>query len=43
MSKQSLNLAQIEQYNQDGYLILKGFLNSEEVGKLYQIAILLPK
>ena len=39
MSKQSLNLAQIEQYNQDGYLIIKGFLNSEEVGKLYQIAI----
>ena len=39
MSKQSFTSAQIEQYNQDGYLILKGFLNSEEISKLYQIAI----
>lgn len=39
MGKQSLTAAQIEQYNQDGYLILKGFFNQEEVSKLYQIAI----
>ena len=39
MSKQQLTPAQIEQYNQEGYLIIKGFLNQEEVSKLYQIAI----
>jgi phytanoyl-CoA hydroxylase len=39
MLKQSLTPAQIEQYNTDGYLIVKGFLNTEEVSKLYQIAI----
>lgn len=39
MSKQALTPAQIEQYNQDGYLILRKFLNQEEVSKLYQIAI----
>ena len=39
MSKQQLTSAQIEQYNQDGYLIIEGFLNQEEVSKLYQIAI----
>ena len=39
MSKQSFTSAQIEQYNQYGYLILKGFLNSAEISKLYQIAI----
>lgn len=39
MSKQALTLAQIEQYNQDGFLIISGFLNQEEVSKLYQIAI----
>ena len=39
MSKQQLTSAQIEQYNQDGYLIIEGFLNQEEVSRLYQIAI----
>lgn len=39
MSKRQLTSAQIEQYNQDGYLIIEGFLNQEEVSKLYQIAI----
>lgn len=39
MSKQQLTPTQIKQYNQDGYLILRGFLNQEEVSKLYQIAI----
>lgn len=29
MQKQQLTPAQIEQYNQDGYLILRGFLNAE--------------
>jgi phytanoyl-CoA hydroxylase len=39
MSKQVLTLAQIEQYNQDGYLILRDFLNPQEISRLYQIAI----
>lgn len=39
MSKQQLTTDQIEQYNQNGFLILKEFLNQEEVTKLYQIAI----
>lgn len=39
MSKQSFTSAQIEQYHQDGYLILKGFLTSEEIFKLHRIAI----
>lgn len=39
MSKQQLNLTQIKQYNEDGYLIIKGFFNSEETSKLYHIAI----
>ena len=39
MSKQQLTSVQIEQYNQDGYLIIEGFLNQEEVSRLYQIAI----
>jgi phytanoyl-CoA hydroxylase len=39
MSKQALTLAQIEQYNQDGYLILRDFLNQQEISRLYQIAI----
>ena len=39
MTKQQLTPAQIEQYNQGGYLIIRGFLNPEEVSKLYQIAI----
>jgi phytanoyl-CoA hydroxylase len=39
MKKQSLTPQQIEQYNEDGYLIVKGFLNPEEVSKLYKIAI----
>jgi phytanoyl-CoA hydroxylase len=39
MKKQSLTPQQIEQYHVDGYLIIKGFLNPEEVSKLYKIAI----
>ena len=39
MKKQSLTPQQIEQYNEDGYLIVKGFLNTQEVSKLYKIAI----
>jgi hypothetical protein len=39
MLKQQLTPAQIEQYNQEDYLILRGFLNQEEYSKLYQIAI----
>lgn len=39
MTNQSLSPAQIEQYNQDGYLIIKGFLSDEEVENLYHVAI----
>ena len=39
MTNQSLTPNQIRQYNQDGYLIVKGFLSAEEVEKLYQVAI----
>lgn len=39
MTNESLSPAQIEQYNQDGYLIIRGFLNADEVEKLYQVAI----
>ncbi|MFD2570487.1 phytanoyl-CoA dioxygenase family protein [Spirosoma soli] len=39
MTNQALTPEQIQQYNQDGYLIVKGFLSSEEVAKLYQVAI----
>ena len=34
-----LTSAQIQQYNQDGFLIIKGFLQSKEVDKLYHVAI----
>jgi phytanoyl-CoA hydroxylase len=39
MEKQQLTSSHIEQYNRDGYLILKGLLNAEEVSKLHEIAI----
>ena len=39
MSKFQLTPTQIEQYNQDGYLIMKGFFNAEESKKLYEVAI----
>ncbi len=39
MTNQSLTQAQIEQYKKDGYLIINGFLNPEEVEKLYEVAI----
>lgn len=39
MTNQSLTSAQIQQYNQDGYLIVKGFLSAGEVEKLYHVAI----
>jgi phytanoyl-CoA hydroxylase len=39
MVKLSLTPAQINQYNVEGYLIVKGFLDSEEISKLYHIAI----
>ena len=39
MTSQSLTPEQIQQYNQDGYLIIKNFLNAEEVEKLYHVAI----
>lgn len=39
MTNQSLTTDQVRQYNQDGYLIINGFLNPAEVKKLYQVAI----
>lgn len=39
MTNESLTSEQIQQYNQNGYLIVRGFLNTEEVAKLYYVAI----
>jgi len=39
MTNQPLTPEQIQQYRQDGYLIIKNFLSSDEVEKLYQVAI----
>ena len=39
MTNRPLTPHQIQQYNQDGYLIVKGFLSADEVEKLYQVAI----
>lgn len=39
MTKPVLTTAQVEQYNQDGYLILRNFYQTDEVSKLYRIAI----
>lgn len=37
--KQLLTPTQIQQYNKDGYLIVPGFYDKEEVSRLYHIAI----
>ncbi|GAB3892201.1 phytanoyl-CoA dioxygenase family protein [Larkinella knui] len=39
MTNKALTPDQIRQYNQDGYLIVTGFLNADEVAKLYHVAI----
>ena len=39
MTNQPLTPEQIQQYKQDGYLIVRNFLNTEEIDKLYQVAI----
>lgn len=39
MTTQTLTPEQIQQYNQDGYLIVRNFLNTDEVEKLYHVAI----
>lgn len=39
MTKQLLTHAQIQQYQTDGYLIVRGFYDKEEVAKLYRIAL----
>ncbi|UFH57952.1 phytanoyl-CoA dioxygenase family protein [Spirosoma sp. KNUC1025] len=39
MTNESLTPEQVQQYNQDGYLIIRSFLNAEEVDKLYHVAI----
>ncbi len=39
MTNESLTPEQVNQYHQDGYLIIRNFLNADEVSKLYQVAI----
>ena len=39
MTNQSLTPEQISRYNTDGYLIVRNFLNTDEVNKLYRVAI----
>lgn len=39
MTKQLLTHVQIQQYHTDGYLIVRGFYDKEEVAKLYRIAL----
>ena len=39
MSSFKLTSQQIEQYNKDGFLLVKGFWNSVEVDRLYKTAI----
>ncbi|MBD0256174.1 MAG: phytanoyl-CoA dioxygenase family protein [Cytophagales bacterium] len=39
MTNESLTPDQVRRYNQEGYLILKGFLSAAEVEKLYRVAI----
>lgn len=39
MAKQALTAEQVEQYHEDGYLILKGFFNPGEAAKLQDTAI----
>jgi phytanoyl-CoA hydroxylase len=39
MTKQLLTQVQIQQYNKDGYLIVRGFYDKQEVSRLYHIAI----
>lgn len=38
MEKFKLTAEQIENYNQNGYLIIKNFISTDEVNKLYGIA-----
>lgn len=38
MTYQQLTAAQVAAYHQDGYLIIPGFLNNEEVNRLYHVA-----
>ncbi len=39
MTKQLLTQVQIQQYDKDGYLIVRGFYDKQEVSRLYRIAI----
>ncbi|MEP6726689.1 MAG: phytanoyl-CoA dioxygenase family protein, partial [Bacteroidota bacterium] len=39
MTKFKLTPAQVSDYNRDGYVIIRNFLQQEEVSKLYKIAI----
>ncbi|MGZ3872177.1 MAG: phytanoyl-CoA dioxygenase family protein [Mucilaginibacter sp.] len=39
MLTEKLTTAQVEQYNRDGYLVLKGFCSAAEIEKLYHTAL----
>lgn len=39
MQTNNLTAAQVEQYNREGYLIIKSFCNAAEIGKLYKTAL----
>jgi hypothetical protein len=39
MNTNQFTNAQIEQYNKDGYIIIKNFCSKEEVVKMYGIAV----
>jgi len=39
MVTENFTPAQVELYNQQGYIIIKGFCTSKEVNKLYQTAL----
>jgi len=39
MGSFSLNTSQIDEYNRDGYIVVKSLFSTEEVGKLYQTAV----
>ncbi|WP_439559583.1 phytanoyl-CoA dioxygenase family protein [Dyadobacter sp.] len=39
MASFSLNSSEVEEYNRDGYIIVKGLFSQEEIGKLYHTAL----
>ncbi|KQS33126.1 phytanoyl-CoA dioxygenase family protein [Dyadobacter sp. Leaf189] len=39
MARFSLNSSQVEEYNRDGYIVVKGLFSQEEIDKLYRTAV----